>query len=257
MTLQKIEVNTPYSIENPGFRGLAFTKSSESNLNLPKMVEYCKNLGTVMQSLDEAAAFRIEADGEDHANAYQRGRTGAIHFLADGQKYAAFDDIWTPDKNLVVVHAQAMYDAHKAGRPFVLPTSDALVKAALRRAEKTGRVVEFTESPLELSTKSVDGVSAFGSNKTVRAMLPTTSEAYAGWLNKEKGYETGYVHDLKPGDVKHLGKDQAELRLACLGGDDYYGLYVLYAYERADNDYVSRVRGVRREAAAPLHRKRR
>ncbi len=100
----------------PGFETVKFTESSREDLVWPRAVKFAAGHDAVLQSVREAAAFRIEADGEDEANQLQATRTGAIYFRDGGKFYAAFDDSPTSEQNIILSRTAEVYKKNKRGR---------------------------------------------------------------------------------------------------------------------------------------------
>ncbi|MCK4670268.1 MAG: hypothetical protein KAT43_03615 [Nanoarchaeota archaeon] len=236
-----------YELKNPSFKGVEFTGHSNEWLNWPKTVRFATEQGdgAILQSAREAGAFRIEANGEHDADVYQATRNVALYFKMGGKFYCAIDDIADPEQNIVIARAQEGYKSHSNERKYLLPVNDSLVKPALSRAEKTGRIVEATESPLKLKTKAVNGKSEFGQNDWNKAILLDVAEPYARMLSQrgdgiieyyrtlnQLSYEIGRVWSLTPERLKEIGVDGnfIEVRPVGLGGN-YYSLNGVYAYD--------------------------
>jgi hypothetical protein len=232
-----------YELETPGFENVEFTESSKEFLTWPKAVKFAADQNAVLQSLREAAAFRIEAQGKDDADRYQATRTCAVYFKDGNKFYVAFDDIPDTKENIVLARAIDGYEANKAGREFLLSKKDKHIAQFLKRAEKSDRIVQVVESPLELATKTNAGSSEFGSNKAVQALFGDIAELYAAIL-KSRDYDEGFVYVLTPESLdKHVAGDKALVRPVGLGDDNYNCIYV-----DANNRfyYFGRARGVRR-----------
>ena len=197
-----------YELENPSFRGVEFTEHSNEWLTWPKAVKFAAEQGdgAILQSAREAGAFRIEADGEHNIDLYQTTRAIALYFKVGDKFYCAIDDVVDPEQNIVLARAQEGFESHSSEGKYLLPVTDSLVKGSLLRAEKTGRIVRTTESPLELKTKEVDKKSEFGQNDWNKAILLDVAESYAQMLNK-RGYEIGRVWSLTPENLEKIGVD--------------------------------------------------
>lgn len=234
-----------YELKNLAFAGVEFTEHSKEWLDWPNAVRFAaeQGNGAILQSAREVAAFRIEAEGEHDADLYQATRNVALYFKVGDKFYCAIDDIADAEQNIVTARAQEGYKSHSNDGKYLLPFTDSLVKGSLLRAEKTGRIVEATESPLELKTKEVKKKSEFGQNDFNRAILLDMAEPYAKMLSK-RGYEIGRVWSLTPENLKEVGVDGnfVEVRPLGLG----YDCSISDVY--AGNRFVSsgRSRGVRR-----------
>lgn len=235
-----------YELENPCFKGVEFTEHSYKWCTWPEAVEFAAEQGdgAILQSAREAGAFRIEAEGKHDADLYQATRNVALYFKVGDKFYCAIDDIADPEQNIVIARAQDGFKSHSNKGAYLLPVNDSLVKGVLSRAEKTGRIVEATESPLELETKAVNGKSEFGQNDWNRAIWLDVAELYAQMLNN-RGYEIGRVWSLTPESLEEIGVDgnSVEVRPVGLGVYDYYNVCGVDAYCRFC--YVGRSRGVR------------
>ena len=54
-----------YTLDMPDFEGVEFTESSKEALSLPEAVKFAADQHTILHSLREAAAVRIEAEDKD------------------------------------------------------------------------------------------------------------------------------------------------------------------------------------------------
>jgi len=190
MVLTKIQ---KYTIDLPGFENLEFTESSEDNLDISDAVKFAEREKSILQSLPEAAAFRIEADGKYDANRWQVTRSTPVYFKADGKIYVAVDHSPDSKKNIVLARAQEGYNVNKAGRECILDKKDKHIARILKEAEKNGNIAEIVNDELELSTQLKNGKSEFGQNKTAQMLLGNVSEPYAKWLKKQ-GYQNGFIY---------------------------------------------------------------
>ncbi len=250
----KIISQTEYRIKRPGFKNVVFTGSSEEPLYLSDAVKFASERKAILQSALEAAAFRIVADGAYDADSHHATRT-VVAYRKDGDKFYAFvDDIADPRKNIVLCRAQKGYDAHVKQDKWVLPIKNAHVKSLLKRAEKSGRIVEVTEERteegiLELETMQVNGMSEFGQNAWNKAILQEISEPYARMLYKQHHSNTGCVYHLIPKELEEFGVDEehAEIRWCGLGADESFSsINRIYANNQfAERDLARGVRGAR------------
>ena len=192
----------------------------------------------VLQSLEEAVAFRIEAKGthfEKQANKYQITRTVCLYYINRGKLMVAFDDIDIFSKNLVLFHALIGEDYAKAGKELSLMTHDVLITPALQRAKRDKRVFEH---PGDLIVP-LDG--SYSSHKIVRAMIGIVSEQYELFL-KEKGFTNGRISFVDSETIRSELDDDVIVRPCSLGGDGYG--YVEDVDAGSNFDGSGRVRGV-------------
>ncbi|MBW2986142.1 hypothetical protein KY333_02115 [Candidatus Woesearchaeota archaeon] len=235
-----------YELENPDFAGVEFTEHSDKWLTWPDAVRFAAEQGdgAILQSSREAAAFRIEAKGKHDADKYQSTRNVALYFKVGDKFYCAIDDIADSEQNIVIARAQEGYNSHSNNDKYLLPVTDSLVKGALSRAEKTGRIVEVIESPLELKTKEVKKKSEFGQHDWNKAILLDMAEPYAKMLNT-RNYEIGRVWSLTPENLEEIGVDgnSVEVRPVGLGDIPCSSIYVVIADNRFT--YNGRSCGVR------------
>lgn len=236
-----------YEIENPSLKGVEFTEPSREYLVWPKAVEFAAGQGkdSILASVFERGAFRVEAEGKHDADLYQATRTVALYFKVGGKFYAAIDDTVDPEQNIVISRAQPGFKSHSQNGKYLLPISDALVKGALLRAEKSGRIVEANaESPLELKTKQVDGRSDFGQNDWNKAILLDVAEPYAQMLS-QRGYDIGRVWSLTSGTLENIGVDGSFVEVRPVGlGYNFNVIDYVYANDLFDDN--GRACGVRR-----------
>ena len=115
------------------------------------------------------------------------------------------------------------------------------IRAALRRAEKTGRI-QAVSVETRLQTTERNGRSDYGTSPITNAILGDVAAPYAQFL-ASKGYRTGYVWMPQPDVLTSAGDNQVEVRRVGVGGDDFIIMYDLYAYDHCD--IGGRARGVR------------
>lgn len=240
-------------INTLGFKGVEFTESSR--LEWLKAVKFAADQNAVLQSVREAAAFQIEKTPKrgmfpfrDYAFSDQVTRTGAIYFKDGSKFYVAFDDAPYPQQNIILARVQEGYDAHSNDREWMLSKKDKHVAQILKRAEKSDRIVEVVESPLELATNTSSGVSEFGSNKTVQALFGNVAEPYAGTLHKNV-IDAVVIYVLTPDCLdKTLDQKNAVVLGVRLGGfhrnDISSSVYALEQFNYYD--YARGVRGARK-----------
>lgn len=207
----------------PQTKGTVFRNGSSESLVLPGAVRFASLYGTFLQSAQEGVAFRYATlsagqDGLDGANDCQWTRTAALYFKSDGKWHVAFDDIPDAQKNIVLAKYNDGYKSHETNGKFPRSIKNILVKSALKRAEKDGRIVIVPESRLELLTKPISGEDSVAGNTHSRAILGYAAPLQAELLNKE-GYEKGRFWFLTLSDLEdlELKSNEAEIRAAGLG----------------------------------------
>lgn len=180
---------------------------------LPALVELITNFGNgfILESAYERGASSVICSTvmQHIVDFCQATRSTAIYLRAGDKFYAAIDDTADPEKNIIIARAKEGYERCRAENRFLLPVSDALVKGALRRAEKSGRIVAVhnTICSLALKTKAIDGKSEFGQNDWNKAVLLDAAEPYAQMLNWF-GVDRGRVWSLTSEyDLKKMGVD--------------------------------------------------
>lgn len=255
MTFEKM--HQQYKITGlKGFRNLRFTESSNHPLSGPQAVEFAGERNSVLvernsvlQSVREALAVRIEAYGQDHSDDWQWTRTAAILLQKGEKRYVAFDDHPDEQQNVLLAHIQEYEDYLKDGSdsdvPWTFPAKNKIVSAMLKRARKSGRFVDVTgESDLELAVDADNGESEFGQKKIIVAACQDMAEPYARLL-KYRGYRKGTFtvdigftrricpYNLEPGTVA--------VHPVTVGFDD-----IVFCADHPINDFYARgVRGVK------------
>ena len=211
-----------YEIESvPSFENVEFTESSGSRLTVPQAFKFARDHNSTLQSLREAMAVRIDAKGADHADDWQWTRTGAI-YVPEGKKvYVAFDDSFMEDL------AQRGYDAHAAGKPFLLSAKDKPIAQAIERARDTKRFVEVAkQGDLEIA------LSKFGTHEVAVAAAQDMAAPYASHLKSQERTK-GHIWLLKP----ELAEGKVEVRPVGLGNDicdnDVYAVINFYGNGQA------------------------
>ncbi|MBI4738364.1 hypothetical protein HY772_02170 [Candidatus Woesearchaeota archaeon] len=236
-----------YELDFPGFEGVEFTESSKEVLTWPAAVKFAADQNSVLQSVREVGAFRIEAEEKDDADRYQATRTCAVYFKDGSNFYVAFDDAPEASQNIILERVQEDYDAAFNGREWILPKTDRHIAQILKRAEKSDRVIPVVESLLELMTKASTCSSEFGSNDTVQALLGDVAEPYARMLHK-RDYHKGLVYLLTLSILdKHVDAQSALVRPVGVGCVSFFSVVGVDLFD------VGRARGVRN--AHNFHRK--
>ncbi len=227
----------------PGFETVKFTESSKEDLVWPRAVKFAADNEAVLQSICEATAFRIEANGEYEANQRQATRTSAIYFRDGGKFYVAFDDSPSREQNIILSRAVEGYKKNKRGREMLVSKKDEHISQMLERAEKYERVIEVVRSTLELATRTdffgLFGISEFGKSKAAQALLGDIAEPYARMINdtatlRDKiSVSKGSIYLLSPKflEEKLSHNDVAFVRTVGLGGD-FYGIDYVDASEK-------------------------
>jgi len=219
-----------YKLTNtPGLEGVEFTESSKKDLFWPEAVKFAADQNAILQSVREAGAFRIEAEGKYDADNTQATRTGVIYFKDGSKFYVAFDDIPDARQNIILACVQEGYDASSKRRELLVSKKDKQIAQLLKRAEKNDRIGQIAKNPvenaldvmaLELATKASAGSSEFGSNKVVQALFGDVAELYAGMLHK-RNYDKGCIYLLVPESLdKQVAGDKAIIQPVSLSGDD-------------------------------------
>jgi hypothetical protein len=235
-------IEPQYRIDRPTLQDIVYAPAT-GRISWPAAVEQCKRRNMLPASAGQVWAFRLEADGTDHANEYFACSTAAIYFFADGKPAVAFYDTQRPDgsDNLLITNAQEGYNTHREHRKWLIPLQEKTLTAMLKTAEQQDRII--TPGHRELS---LDG--AYATDASTTAILG--DRLLAGnvqtWL-RAKGYATGYHWLLNANDMSTLGvnHEYAELRRVGVGGvSDFVNVNNLYAYDRCN--YTGRARGVRK-----------
>ncbi|MCK4670269.1 MAG: hypothetical protein KAT43_03620 [Nanoarchaeota archaeon] len=256
-----------YELENPHFNGVEFGELSKSFLPMDYAVCFAANQGRILWSAREAGAFSIEQSIEQASCGFRYlgcpiylTRTVDIGIKIDDKFYHAIDDTINPEQNLVIARAQEGDESHFLNGKYLLPITDPLVKGALLRAEKTGRIFEATKGVNRLKTKAVNGKSEFGQDDGNKAILLDVAEPYAQMLSHLRGYNYGYMWFLEPESLERMGVDGNFVEVRCVhlnpfaktkifpGGRCYDDNYYIYDNTVAANiqfNLYAWVRGVR------------
>jgi len=186
MTLQQ---PTPTTFKINRFPDLLYTKSSTSELNRLQAIKFAQEQGAVLQSMPEAAAFRMEGKGQDYADEYQITRTAAIYMVEAGKVMVGFDH--DPKKSLVLTTQKEPIQALKSGGEYVYLKNDERVN------EMMGRITFSTyRSQLELKLNGT-----FSNDPIVKELLGDVAAAYESYL-KGKDFTTAVVYLFKQDEVK-------------------------------------------------------
>lgn len=176
----------PYRIERKGFEDVEFTESSQVPLDLSAAVNFAAVHGAILQSAREAVAFYVEADGQEKANDSYATRTAVIFIKEGSRKYAVFDDIADKRKNIVLARSNEGYESYTTNYCWILPRTDKHVRAILKRANQSLRLVEVCDTTLEFSPFEVSRKSQSLKNRTLRAIIGNLSEPYAAFLQDKQ-----------------------------------------------------------------------
>jgi hypothetical protein len=202
-------------------RDRVFGKTTGFFTGWPSAVQRCLAQGSVPASAAEIWAFRLEADGANHANGYFATSTAAIYFIADGKPSVAFYDTQRNDglDNLLITRAQEGYDAHRASGKWLVPLQDDTLKGMIKDAEQRNRIISPGARTLSLGE-------AYATDDSTRAILcdNTLAADVEDWLGR-KGYSHGHHWLLSAQQMSQLGvnHEYAELRRVGVGGGDVYG----------------------------------
>ncbi|MCK4670267.1 MAG: hypothetical protein KAT43_03610 [Nanoarchaeota archaeon] len=164
-----------YTIENPAFKDVEFSDLFSGDLSFPSypcskfsdfrfshfpatspniMDYFITPSGGILQSAREHGAFEIEAQNSTHsdwknwtygASLLQSTRTVVLYFKVGDKFYAAIDDTINPDDNIVMACSRLGLKMYEQDGKFLLYISHSVVKNALLRAEKSGRIVEVDD----------------------------------------------------------------------------------------------------------------
>ena len=209
---------------------------SFSYLSFPDAVSFCLSHGGVLQSAREAVQYRM-MKGKDDLDCYYLTRTACIYFREHGKLFVAFDD--DPFENILLSCAQEGVDSHSRNDSWVVSVEDSwvvsvedswvvsvedswvvsvedsLIKNAILRAKRDGRIIEVN-TPLDRDDALV----------VSRCILGDVSLKYDVWLKKQ-GYSGVRACMLTINGCRHVSEGIAEIRL--LGVDYFYDDNVLNA----------------------------
>lgn len=225
--LSKPEYST---IGKPNLEGLAFSAGSQYYRPEPeekrppwgrKEVKLFVGRKWVLQSLREAAAFRIEARGADYCEQEQVTRTVAVYFMDHGKRYVAFDDDRDVNNNIRIARAQTGYNACKRKGFWYLPMNDRHVTQILARAEKDGRIIHVTSKILKWKYWALKD--EFTAHPIVKAALGDMTKPYARFLIS-KEFHYGHI-----GIPDETSGEKADIRAVVLGGDNCNTLDCIFA----------------------------
>ncbi len=234
-----------YTIDVTGFEDLVFTESSSKYLALPQSVTFATERNSVLQSAREVWAFRVSTNGALESDRYQSTRTAAIGVKLGNQYCVAFCDSPNTDENILLTRPQEGYHRHVSGKPWIIGTSDPVVKRMIERAQEEHRVVPALERTLELSTNYSGGASPYGTHPITQAILGMDLTEHVATYLRDHGHGNGYVWTLSPKTLQDLRVDDGhvEVRRVGVGGSDYiYDMDDLSAIGLCRN--IGRARGV-------------
>src|ERR1019366_1902152 len=140
MVLHVIEPQ--YRIDHPTMRDVVFANATDDK-SWPAAVQDCAGRSMIPASAGQLWAFRLEANGIDHANRYFMSSTAAIYFVADGKPHVAFYDTQRADgtDTLLIAQAQEGYNAHQTHGRWLIDMKDTTLTAMLQDAEHRNRIV--------------------------------------------------------------------------------------------------------------------
>jgi len=206
MALKRVTYNnrTFYKIERVGFERCLFSESSPDHLIVPDAVKFTASQGGILQSVEEAVAFQIEADGQDNSDGHQATRTVVLYGSFNGKPLALLDD--DPVQN-IVKSADMCYERETKGGLF-LKKDNSYVHAVIARAQKNNRVLELpgqARRGLEWKLEPEKGRAIFGS----------MTEPYAEFM-RSKGHSEVLVYALTAAEVGRIKEELVEVRLFSL-----------------------------------------
>ena len=179
-----------------------YTGRSGECLVFPKAVFFALHNGGVLQSAREAVLYRMLV-GKGDLQYYYLTRTACIYFKEHGAYFVAFDD--DPEQNILLSRAQEGFDSHSRNNSWVVSVQDPLIKNAIFRAKRDGRVVAVNDV---LERKDALVVSC--------CILGDVAKEYDVWLKKQ-GYVGVRAWMLSNDGCRHVGEGQAEIRLLGVG----------------------------------------
>jgi hypothetical protein len=165
------------------FRDTVFSRSSDECLELREALHTKSDIlkGFVLQSAREAYAWRVACSDEEEGKEGYVTRTAVLYFKSNGSWYVAVDDIPDPKKNLILTHTFEEFDEYFD--QCFLKKSHPLVRSALGRAKRSGRVVKVPnkkEWNTKLSTvPNRRGTSQFGRFSLNKLVFGDMSEVVA------------------------------------------------------------------------------
>ena len=235
MVLHVIE----YRIDRPSMRDLAFGSATE-RAPWPSLVAACAARTMLPASAAHVLAFRLEADGADHADEYFLTSTVALYFKADGAYHVAFYDTQRNDgmDNILIRHARAGCNAHRKRGAWRASMRD--LTQMIKDAEQRDRIITPGNRKLPIN-------GTYGRDASTTSILgdKTLAHDVDAWLRRE-GNTTGYNWLLENRELTGLRVNDryAEVQRVSVGGSGVADEFHLAADDMCSND--GRVRGVRK-----------
>ncbi|MDO8480204.1 MAG: hypothetical protein Q7S65_00135 [Nanoarchaeota archaeon] len=179
---------TRFQIERPGFEHLVFSESTSrkwtdmdnGGIVAPDAVRFAREKGGVLPSVQEAAAFSMEAYSRDWMK--EEGIYGAItrsatlYFVEGGKTYLAIDDHPDPAQNLVMRYARQGGKLNSKNTPLLLDRGE--VADAIKRAERDARLHEIPDTGLNHEHVSTDDLSLCELDKPIEEYPHFTRNTY-------------------------------------------------------------------------------
>lgn len=143
----------PYRIERTSMRNLIFGAATK-RLHWPAAVQECATQAMLPVNAGQMWAFRLEADGTDHADDYFMTSTASIYFLANGKPSVAFYDAQHLDggDNLLITRATEGATAYSTDGRWLVDMNDKTLTAMLQHAEQRDRIITPDARTLSLDS---------------------------------------------------------------------------------------------------------
>jgi len=201
MSLQLV-INPSYRLNL--FPNVTFTESSEEK-NSVEAIQFPREYKAHLQTLPEAAAFRLEAKGHERSDFHQATRSTALYFMDGGKAYVGFDH---DQKSIVATRSKNGLQANDLGRELLIPARD------LSDIFSRIPVFDLPESNLELSLKG-----EFSRHELIQALLEQVAQPYETYLQSED-FDKATLYLLHPEFIRRETKGDSVLIRPChLGGD--------------------------------------
>lgn len=224
-----------------GLENILFTQSSALT-RWPNVSEALKSHGVVLQSAQEAAAFRVCVGDIDYSSQPQLTRTTALYFRRGKKYFVAFDD--SPDENKNVALSIALpyfkeiekyqeevirtrpkggFNREHVKPTMYLPLSNKNVQDAIARAEEQNRLIELKRTNDGFGYETIikipiQHVQQIADNPFMNAIFGRVGKAYAKHTKRlyfesgEKFKETFGISLMSPRWMDLLQKDFKESR---------------------------------------------
>ena len=223
-----------------GLENILFTQSTKLT-RWPNVSEALKSPGAILQSVQEAAAFRVCVGSDiDYSSQPQLTRTTALYFKRGKKYFVAFDDSSDENKNVALsialpyfkeiekyqeevmrTHPKGGFNREHVKPTMYLPLSDKNVQDAIARAEEKNRLIELKrtndgfgyETIIKIPIQHVQQIS---DNPFMNAIFGRVRKVYAKHTKKqyfepgEKFKETFGITLMSPKWMDLLQKDFKE-----------------------------------------------